>query len=98
MMKMIEEIEHEDDSNADEESIATEETNNRDEKKFSSDNPNIEDDDSFVIKQKESSETSDEYTLEDLMKKTNDELKKILKDQNKNLKGTKQELVKRVLE
>ena len=35
---------------------------------------------------------------EDLYKKTNDELKKILKDQGKNTKGAKAELIKRIIE
>jgi hypothetical protein len=35
---------------------------------------------------------------EDLYKKTNEELKKILKDQGKNTKGAKAELIKRIIE
>lgn len=35
---------------------------------------------------------------EDLFKKTNDDLKKILKDQGKNTKGAKAELIKRIIE
>lgn len=47
-----------------------------------------------------SSPTTDEEpnTTESLMKKTNEELKAILKQNGKNIKGTKQELVRRILE
>ena len=47
-----------------------------------------------------SSPTTDEEpnTTESLMKKTNEELKAVLKLNGKNIKGTKQELVRRILE
>lgn len=60
----------------------------------------LEDDD-FVIK-KANSESSvldvDGFSEESLLKKTNDDLRKILKDQGKNTKGLKNDLIKRILE
>lgn len=60
----------------------------------------IEDDD-FVIK-KVNSESSvldvDGFSEESLLKKTNDDLRKILKDQGKNTKGLKNDLIKRILD
>jgi hypothetical protein len=50
-------------------------------------------DDDFVINKKQ---TFNSYKSEDLMKKTNDDLKRILKDQGKNTKGSKADLVKRI--
>lgn len=50
-----------------------------------------EEDDDIVVTTKTSTEN-------DLSKKTNDELKKILKEQGKNTKGTKAELIKRIAE
>lgn len=58
--------------------------------------------DDFVIKKSSSSESSvldiDDLTEETLLKKTNEELRKILKDQGKNTKGLKNDLIKRILE
>jgi hypothetical protein len=60
----------------------------------------LEDDD-FVIK-KSNLESGvldvDGISEESLLKKTNDDLRKILKDQGKNTKGLKNDLIKRILE
>ena len=51
----------------------------------------VEEDDIVIKKSEHSYE-------DDLSKKTNEELKKILKEQGKNIKGTKSELIKRIVE
>ena len=57
------------------------------------------------VQEKEQEEEEEEFELkkknkeeDELLKKTNDELKKMLKDLDKSVKGTKTELVKRLLE
>ena len=61
----------------------------------------VTEDDDFVIK-KVNSESSvldvDGFSEESLLKKTNDDLRKILKDQGKNTKGLKNDLIKRILD
>ena len=56
-----------------------------------------QEDDDFVIKPKKG-KVDQESSLDALKKKTNDELKKILKDKGKSIKGTKQELINRLME
>lgn len=56
------------------------------------DEPKESDNEDIIIKK-----TTNSYE-EDLYKKTNEELKKILKDQGKNTKGAKAELIKRIIE
>ena len=56
------------------------------------DKPKESDNEDIIIKK-----TTNSYE-EDLYKKTNEELKKILKDQGKNTKGAKAELIKRIIE
>ena len=56
-----------------------------------------QEDDDFVMKPKEG-KIDQESPLDVLKKKTNDELKKILKDKGKSIKGTKQELINRLME
>ena len=68
----------------------------------------IEEDDELVVEEEPSppvqeDESEDEIEIQkvkttddDLMKKTNEELKTILKEHGKNIKGTKAELVKRI--
>ena len=56
------------------------------------DEPKKSDNEDIIIKK-----TTNSYE-EDLYKKTNEELKKILKDQGKNTKGAKAELIKRIIE
>ena len=62
----------------------------------------LEEDDDIVLKKtKSESSVLDEeglFTEESLLKKTNDELRKILKEQGKNTKGLKNDLIKRILE
>lgn len=53
--------------------------------------------DDFVMKSKEV-KIDQKLSLDALKKKTNDELKKLLKDKNKSIKGTKQELINRLME
>lgn len=55
------------------------------------DEPLADEDDEIVLKKSQPDDDS-------LMKKTNEELKQILKEQGKNTKGTKAELVKRIME
>lgn len=60
----------------------------------------LEEDD-FVIKKAKSESSvldADGFSEESLLKKTNDDLRKILKDQGKNTKGLKNDLIKRILE
>ena len=60
-----------------------------------------DDDDDFVIKKAKSESSvldADGFSEESLLKKTNDDLRKILKDQGKNTKGLKNDLIKRILE
>jgi hypothetical protein len=69
-------------------------TENKEEKGFV-----LEDD--FVIKKAKSEYSvldADGLSEESLLKKTNDDLRKILKDQGKNTKGLKNDLIKRILE
>lgn len=56
-----------------------------------------QEDDEFVMKPKKG-KVDQESSLDALKKKTNDELKKLLKDQGKSIKGTKQELINRLME
>jgi hypothetical protein len=56
------------------------------------DEPKESENEDIIIKK-----TTNSYE-EDLYKKTNEELKKILKDQGKNTKGAKAELIKRIIE
>jgi hypothetical protein len=61
----------------------------------------LEEDDDFVIKKAKSESSvldADGFSEESLLKKTNDDLRKILKDQGKNTKGLKNDLIKRILE
>lgn len=56
-----------------------------------------QEDDDFVMKPK-AGNIDQESPLDILKKKTNDELKKLLKDKGKSIKGTKQELINRLME
>lgn len=98
IMKMIDDISSEDDDNKETEEDLTQTTiinNVTSEENIRDDIEETVDDDFIITKSNNNNSTNIE---EDLMKKTNEELKKMLKEQGKNTKGSKSELVRKLME